>query len=184
MGCTWVKHEAALAFWHRYRYMASLRLNDDPNGFFCGGTLIHPLVVLTAAHVRAGRRCCRRRCCRRCCCRRCCRRCCCRRCCCRCRRCRRCCCPAAAAAAAALITHVSRPFLPPSCPLSNPPQCLTDPYTAKNYSEVGYPNMQPPLVRVGGYWATEEPSSKAELFSVVRQASLSCRYGSLEAALA
>ncbi len=38
--------------WCRYRYMASLRYNDDVNTPFCGGTLIHPLVVLTAGHVR------------------------------------------------------------------------------------------------------------------------------------
>ena len=49
------------------------------------------------------------------------------------------------------------------------PQCLTDPFTGKNYSEIGYPGMQPPLVRVGGYWYGEEPSSKGELFRVVRQ---------------
>lgn len=50
-------------------------------------------------------------------------------------------------------------------------QCLTDPDTGRNYSDIGIPSFNPPLVRVGGYWAFEEPSNKAELFSVVRQVS-------------
>jgi secreted trypsin-like serine protease len=77
--------------------MATLRPNDDVNSFFCGGTLIHPLVVMTAGH------------------------------------------------------------------------CMTDPYTGKNYSDIGLPSFNPPLVRVGGYWAFDEPNNKAELFNVVRQ---------------
>lgn len=36
---------------HRFRYIASLRPTDNKSSHFCGATLIHPRVVLTAAHV-------------------------------------------------------------------------------------------------------------------------------------
>lgn len=37
---------------YRFRYIASLRPTNYKTSHFCGATLIHPRVILTAAHVR------------------------------------------------------------------------------------------------------------------------------------
>jgi trypsin len=46
----WAIHRGDDARIGSYRFMVSLRLTDEPNRHRCGGTLIEPDIVLTAAH--------------------------------------------------------------------------------------------------------------------------------------